>query len=252
MTSSFTFPEARKNMDALRANPYPGRGIVMGVSEGGYRVVQVYWLMGRSSNSRNRVLTIDNGRVFTEAADPAKVQDPSLIIYTAMRDDKVGFVVSNGVQTDGVFDKLFSEKAFKTGMRETYSYEPDEPNFTARITGVYVRHWSTELSRPLLCLHMIRRFSNDNTAPVYSFHAYEGLLGGVGYMVTTYAGDGNPLPVFKGGPLVVAIPGSIDDVANTYWSLLNEENRIALAVKFIDIQTGSSAVKVINKFSKTP
>ena len=237
---------AEKNMLALSQNSYPGRGIVMGMNETGGYVIQVYWIRGRSENSRNRIFGIEGGRLFTEAADPVKVKDSSLIIYNAMLESHRHFVVSNGVQTDKVIDGILAAYTFQGSLRGL-EYEPDAPNFTPRITGIC----SLDLvgrEDPFFGLDIIRKSPWDNSCDRF-FYRYDKIESGFGYCLTTYTGDGNPLPPFAGEPLLMPLLGDIDAVLDTYWKALNEENRVALAVKFIALQ-GTSWIKVTNKFTK--
>ena len=235
---------AESGMRSLRENPYPGRGIVMGVDDAGENVVQVYWIMGRSENSRNRVFNFEGGRLFTEAADPSKVKDPSLIIYNAMQESREFFVVSNGSQTDVVLGHPGAESLQYT--LRPYQYEPDSPNFTPRITGsCYFLHDET----PFFQLAVLRKslWSGSCDRSIYN---YEKIGDGFGFCITTYSGDGDPLPSFVGDPILMPLLGGIGDIATTYWDALNEQNRVSLAVKFIRISSMVSTIRVINKFPK--
>ena len=257
MCRKFDCAMAESNLIALQENPYPGRGLVVGVDHSGENLVQVYWIMGRSTNSRNRVFSVDGGRLFTEAADPSKMENPSLIIYNAMR-EKLGshgppsfYIVSNGDQTDTVFaefDALIHP--YYTNLQTCLSckdteYEPDAPNFTSRITAVthhLMDSWRTEI--------VVLRKSPWSDACHRFCYDYSDIPNGMGFCVTTYSGDGNPLPAFVGEPLLMPLPGDINGLLSCYWSALNENNRVSLAVKFISIATGKSAIVVQNKFSK--
>lgn len=234
---------AQGNLDALRGNPYPGRGIVAGLDDSGMFLVQVYWIMGRSENSRNRVLTADNetGRLFTEAADPAKMTDPRLVIYNAMLECGPNFIVSNGDQTDTVAQAV--RVNYLNAALQWRSYEPDEPNFTQRITAM-----STLGIRPCIQMAIQRRSPFGETCDHlhYSYVAHPGF----GHCITTYAGDGNPLPAFCGDPLVMPLVGGINEVAELYWDALDETNRISLAVKFIGTRTRQSNIHIVNKYTK--
>ena len=233
------FAVAGDNWMALNRNPYPGRGIVMGMDCTGEYVVQIYWIMGRSANSRNRVFSVEGGRVFTEPADPAKVNDPSLIIYTAM--ERVGFryAVSNGSQTDKVADRGID------ALRK-YHYEPDAPNFTPRITGVV--EW-LDGNIPVLRFAILRKSKFGDGCDTLSYD-YPCVGNGFGYCVTTYMGDGDPLPSFEGEPIPLPIVGNIGRVARNYWGILNAANRVSLAVKFIPLDGGQTEVRIINKYKK--
>jgi len=247
MNTEFATTLAQANFLALSQNPYPGRGIVAGLDETGQYLVQVYWIMGRSENSRNRVFKTDEtGRLFTEAADPAKVKDPSLIIYNAMRErgdwyNTFHFVVSNGDQTDTVTDSV--GPLYLSQVLAGRKYEPDEPNFTQRITAVHLL-WK---ERPQLQMSILRRSMIGPACDRMQF-TYDYVHPGFGYCITTYAGDGHPLPPFRGDPLVMPLTGDMEDIAQTYWYALNEANRVSLAVKWIEIGNGRSDIYIINKF----
>ncbi len=239
---------AQANFSALSQNPYPGRGIVAGLDETGQYLVQVYWIMGRSENSRNRVFKADGetGRLFTEAADPAKVKDPSLIIYNAMRErgdwyNTLDFVVSNGDQTDTVTNSV--GPLYLSRVLDGRMYEPDEPNFTQRITAVH----SLWKEKPQLQMSILRRSMFGAARDRIEF-VYDYLYPGFGHCITTYVGDGNPLPPFRGDPLVMPLTGGREDIARTYWDSLNEANRVSLAVKWIEIGNGRSDIHIINKY----
>ncbi|MFA5877778.1 MAG: IMP cyclohydrolase [Candidatus Staskawiczbacteria bacterium] len=231
---------AARNMFALSRNPYPGRGIVIGMDKTGQNMVQIYWIMGRSENSRNRVFSSDGGRLFTEAADPAKVKDPRLIIYNAMKENDQLFVVTNGVQTD-----LVISVGNFMGAMNICQYEPDAPNFTPRISGIC----SFIENEPSFRLAVLRKSLWSDTCDRL-FYSYEEISNGFGFCVTTYSGDGNPLPAFTGEPLLMPLRADIDSVARFYWEALNAENRVALAVKFISISQRRSTILVVNKFAK--
>lgn len=238
-------PEARENMERLAANPYPGRGIVIGMEAQGRRLAQVYWIMGRSENSRNRVFERRGGRVWTSAADPSKVADPSLIIYNAMRELKGLYVVTNGDQTDTIVQAALAGADFRQALN-TRAYEPDAPNFTPRISGVC----SLREGAPLAELSVLKQ-SLVGPGCDRHFFRYESFAPGFGFCVTTYEGDGSPLPSFRGEPRLMPVEGDLSDVARAYWDSLNAENRVSLAVKFIDLETGVSDVAVINQYEKS-
>jgi hypothetical protein len=214
---------------------------VAGLDETAHHLIQIYWIMGRSENSRNRIFRSDNtGRLYTEAADPAKMRDPALIIYNAMREKGRHYVVSNGDQTDRVIgseDPLYLNVALQ-GCR----YEPDDPNFTQRITALSS---FVEGASAYLQLSILRKsaFGNTCDSSWYGYIPYPGF----GHCITTYAEDGSPLPPFHGDPLLMPIRGGIKDVAEAYWGALNEDNRVSLAVKFIDQRIGCSDIYIINK-----
>jgi IMP cyclohydrolase len=231
---------ARANLELLRKNPYPGRGLVEGLTEDGKHLVQACWIMGRSPNSRNRVFGQDGcGRIFTEAADPKEMKDPSLIIYNAMRERAFHYVVSNGEQTDQILNAMLL-KGPQTFRSQEWEYEPDAPHFTPRISATFWREHAE--------IAIARRFRSSAHCE-RSFYSLP-LPRGIGYCVTTYEGDGNPLPSFRGEPYPLPLGYSIDGVARTLWEALNPDNRVAIAVKFIEHDSGQSMVQIINKYEK--
>ena len=243
---------AGKNLELLRQNSYPGRGIVIGVSDQGL-AIQVYWIGGRSENSQNRVFSYESetGRVFTEAADPTKVKDPSLIIYNAMleRDGNHGngmFAVSNGHQTDTIVAEDPTSRGFKKAM-DAWQYEPDRPNFTPRISG-YSEIGEGSIYSVLASLQK-KEESDDCRRHLWDIFPSRGL----GHCITTYAGDApdnEPLPSFRGPPYYVPLLGGIKNIAELYWTTLNKNTRVALAVKGIDLKTKKSEVFIVNRFMK--
>lgn len=234
---------AENNLLALKENHYPGRGIIAGMDETGKYLVQVYWIMGRSENSRNRIFVCEKGGILkTAAADPKKIKDPSLIIYTAMAENRDQYAVSNGEQT---MDAVLNEEGLGSAMMP-WEYEPDAPNFTSRITAIF------DLSRGCSLAEMsILKKSPMNSQ--CNEHLYRLPLSisspGLGYCITTYSGDGDPLPPFQGDPYLLPLIGGIKNVAQTIWDTLNEDNRVSLAVKFINIKTRQTMRKVINKYN---
>ena len=233
---------ADANLARLRANPYPGRGIVLGLDEDGAHWVQVYWVMGRSANSRNRVLEVEGAEVATAPHDPSKVEDPSLIIYRAMSSFHGWHVVSNGDHTDSVVQHVAAGSTFETAL-EGCRHEPDAPNYTPRIAGlVRLNGEDTELK-----LAKIVRDPGDEEHSIHCFYRYAGFVNGFGACLHTYAGDGDPLPPFDGDPYAVPLAGNIDEIADAYWNALDAENKVALAVKTIHCDSGRTAVTVRNK-----
>lgn len=241
--------QAAENLLAFRKNTYPGRGIIIGLDENG-NLIQVYILEGRSEQSRNRVLVVnDDYSVETVAADPAKVKDPSLIIYTAMaqRTTKGSegvprlFVVSNGHQT---MDAL-SADVFKNQMLN-WEYEPDAPNFTPRITALSKRSY-INLGTPFSTSMSILKKSPISKECYRNFYKLDMKLG-LGHCITTYSCDGDPLPSFEGEPYLLPLIGDIDNIANTIWDSLNEENRVSLAVRFVGVHKNETIIKIINKY----
>lgn len=248
-------PESMEhNLQQLAENPYPGRGIVLGLSEDGNSILQTYWVMGRSANSRNRILTLEKGIVKTEAHDPSKVEDPSLIIYNAMRETKDGeHVVSNGNQTDSVvagmedasFDeieplKLSIERAFARTLLG-WKFEPDAPNYTPRITAM------TALDG-LYTYSIIRRHALMDT-PEHTFGiGHLGRMpGGAGICLHTYEGDFDPIPPFEGSPYAIPVKNTAAGTTEALWKVLNSENRVAIVTKAINRANGKIDYHIINQ-----
>ena len=226
----------------LDANTYPGRGIVIGRSADGKYAVTAYFIMGRSSNSRNRVFVEDGDGIRTKAFDESKVEDPSLIIYSPVRvlDDTT--IVTNGDQTDTVFDGLKKGLTFEQSLRER-EFEPDAPNYTPRISGaltVKSGKFTYELS--------ILKSDNGNPEQClrYTF-SYDNPLAGEGHFIHTYMKDGNPLPSFEGEPKFVSIEGDMDTFTDKLWESLNFDNKVSLFVRYIEIATGEVRTKIVNK-----
>jgi len=233
--------QAESNLLALKANPYPGRGIIVGMDKSGKYLVQVYWIMGRSENSRNRIFVIEEGGVLkTAPVDPTKVKDPNLIIYTAMEETLTHYAVSNGQQTS---DAL-SIRGLDSSMM-TWEYESDPPNYTPRISALFIPRVFANPQTAEISILKKSPFNDHCDRYLYKLNMdYPGL----GYCVTTYSGDGNPLPSFSGDPYLLPLTGDINNVAKTIWDSLNEENRVSLAVKFIEIEKRETEIVVINKY----
>lgn len=251
---SNTEEAARSNMERLRLNPYPGRGIVMGFDSAGKLGIQIYWVMGRSENSRNRVLKVDEatGLVRTDAFDWSKVKDSSLIIYNAMTAINGRHIVSNGNQTDTITKAFKRKETFQEALSKT-TYEPDKPNFTPRISGVLFTDESSPHNEQSIQLSKIAK-NGDPEMPKRFLYTYElASLRGVGKCFHTYEGDSvtpdSPIPSFKGDPYNVLLAGSIDQLAETFWGLLNKDNRVALAVKTIDLASKAVDVKIVNQLT---
>lgn len=242
--------EAEKNLEALRKNSYPGRGLIVGLDESGEHLVQVYWIMGRSKKSRNRVFGKDeDGRLFTEIADPSLMEegdDLSLIIYDAMREVHYCNVciVSNGRQTQDVAIGLPRDNLYSTMSK--FSYEPDKPNFTSRITAVLC--WRPTTARAYSQISILRKSPWSDACDRYFYEINE-IGRGFGYCVHTYLGDGDPLPSFRGEPYLLPLRGCVLHVANEYWDVLNPDNKVSLAAKFIP-RNGPSEIIIINKYQK--
>lgn len=226
----------------LKNNAYPGRGIVIGRSADGKHAVTAYFIMGRSSNSRNRVFVTEGEGIRTEAFDPSLLEDPSLIIYAPVRVLGNETIVTNGDQTDTVFDGRKEGLTFEQSLRSR-EFEPDGPNFTPRISGLlHVEDGAFDYSLSILK-------SNDGDPSCcnrYTF-TYDKPIAGQGHFIHTYMHDGNPLPSFCGEPKKVEIPDDIESFASMLWDSLNEENKVSLFVRYIDIATGAYETKIINK-----
>lgn len=226
----------------LKENAYPGRGIVIGLSEDGTKAVTAYFIMGRSSNSRNRVFVEEGEGIRTQAFDPSKLEDPSLIIYAPVRvlEDKT--IVTNGDQTDTIYSGMKAGQTFEQSLRER-EFEPDAPNYTPRISGILrVSEGSYSYGMSIL------KSNNGNPEACNRFcFAYKNPVAGEGHFIHTYMHDGNPLPSFEGEPKLVGIDGDIDGFTDMIWNSLNEENKVSLFVRYINIKTGIYQTKIVNK-----
>jgi IMP cyclohydrolase len=232
---------ADTNLDKLKKNKYPGRGIVLGMDENQERLVQIYWIMGRSQNSRNRIFVQENNYVRTKAYDENKLSDPSLIIYYPIKSFGKYHIVSNGDQTDTVFDYLKRGLTFEDALG-TREFEPDAPNYTPRITGLM-----TIGGKYAYSLSIIKTQNGNPDVCVRNIFNIEKALPGLGHCIHTYDGDGDILPSFTGEPYLLPIPSSQDEILEKYWDLLDPENRISILVKTIDIQTGEVQIKIKNR-----
>ena len=226
----------------LKSNEYPGRGIVIGKSEDGTKAVTAYFIMGRSSNSRNRVFVEEGQGIRTEAFDPSKLEDPSLIIYAPVRVLGNRTIVTNGDQTDTIYDGMDKELTFEQSLR-CREFEPDAPNYTPRISGVmHVEGGKYDFAMSILKSNN----GNPDCCNRYTY-TYDNPVAGEGRFIHTYMHDGNPLPSFEGEPKLVGISNDIDEFTNMVWTSLNEENKVSLFVRFIDIATGNYETRIINK-----
>lgn len=226
----------------LCGNSYPGRGIVIGKSADGKKAVIAYFIMGRSVNSRNRVFVTEGEGIRTEAFDPAKLSDPSLVIYAPVRvlEDKT--IVTNGDQTDTVYLALKEGKTFKKALK-TRDFEPDAPNFTPRISGL-VKRKSGDFTYKL---SILKSFEGNPDAPQHFFFDYTPAAG-LGHFIHTYKCDGSPrIPSFEGEPKIVSIQGDIDAFTNGLWESLNTENKVSLFTRFINLETGECETRIVNK-----
>jgi len=226
----------------LSTNAYPGRGIVIGKSADGKSAVTGYFIMGRSENSRNRVFVEEGEGIRTQAFDPSKLVDPSLIIYAPVRVLNDMTIVTNGDQTDTIYDGIANGLSFEQSLRSR-QFEPDEPNCTPRISGIMqVKDGTFNYAMSIL------KSNNGNPAANnrYTF-TYENPVNGEGHFIHTYMHDSNPLPSFEGEPKWVEIPNDIDEFTNMLWTNLNEDNKVSLFVRYIDIATGKYETRIINK-----
>ena len=223
----------------LRDNTYPGRGIVLGKSADGQKAVIAYFIMGRSENSRNRIFVEEDGGLRTQAFDPAKLKDPSLVIYWPVLKFGAATIVTNGDQTDTIYEFLAAEKTFEEALRMR-TFEPDPPILTPRISGLVHKDGSYRLS--------ILKSANGNAESTQRFfYEYPQPVAGEGHFIHTYLGDGNPVPSFEGEPELVRIEGDIDSFTSLMWENLNEANKVSLFVRFIDLADGSEETRVVNK-----
>ena len=227
--------------ELIKDNPYVGRGIVIGKTADGKKAAAAYFIMGRSANSRNRVFTEKNGAIFTEPFDASKVEDPSLIIYAAVRQFENKLIVTNGDQTDTIYEGLEKGLSFNKAL-ESRCFEPDAPNFTPRISGM-LTFANGDFTYDMSILKSIDAAGSACARFGFAYPAAAGL----GHFIHTYVTDGNPIPTFQGEPERVAIPDSIDEFTNTLWGALNEDNKISLWVRYVDLATGKADDRVVNK-----
>lgn len=228
--------------EELKSNSYPGRGIVVGKSQDGKSAVTAYFIMGRSENSRNRIFVEDGDGIRTQAFDESKLEDPSLIIYAPVRVLGNKTIVTNGDQTDTVYDLMNKQMTFEQALR-TREFEPDAPNYTPRISAVM----KVSDGGYNYAMSILKSADGDpSSCQRYTF-AYSNPVDGIGHFIHTYKGDGNPLPSFEGEPKKVEIPNDIDGFTDMLWSSLNEDNKVSLFVRYIDITTGETTTRIINK-----
>ncbi len=227
--------------DDLRSNSYPGRGIVIGKSADGKYAVTAYFIMGRSQNSRNRVFVEDGQGIRTQAFDPSKLQDPSLIIYAPVRVLGNKTIVTNGDQTDTIYELMNKQFTFEQALR-TREFEPDAPNYTPRISGIMKvdKEYNYALS-------ILKSADGDPSSCQRFTFSYNNPQNGTGHFIHTYMGDGSPLPSFKGEPKSVEISGDIDEFTENVWTSLNEDNKVSLFTRFINIETGEYETRIVNK-----
>ena len=226
----------------LNSNTYPGRGIVIGKTKDGKKAVTAYFIMGRSNNSRNRVFVEDVEGIRTQAFDPSKLEDPSLIIYAPVKVLGNKTIITNGDQTDTIYEGMDKQLTFEQSLR-TREFEPDAPNYTPRISGIM----HIENNKYNYAMSILKSNNgNPNSCNRYTF-AYENPIEGQGHFIHTYMHDGEVLPSFEGEPKLVELDGDIDEFTNMIWSNLNEDNKVSLFVRFIDIKSGEYETRIINK-----
>lgn len=226
----------------LKGNAYPGRGIVIGKTKDGKKAAIAYFIMGRSENSRNRVFVEDGEGIRTQAFDPSKLSDPSLIIYAPVRVLGNKTIVTNGDQTNTIYDLMDKQQTFEQALR-TREFEPDAPNYTPRISGIlHIENGTYNYAMSILK----SSDGNPDACDRFTF-AYSNPVAGEGHFIHTYMGDGNPLPSFEGEPKRVEIPDDMEEFANLVWTSLNEDNKVSLFIRYIDIQTGKYETKIFNK-----
>ena len=226
----------------LKENSYPGRGIVIGRSEDGSKAVTAYFIMGRSVNSRNRVFTATEDGIKTEAFDPSKLTDPHLIIYSPVRVLGNKTIVTNGDQTDTIYDGMDKQMTFEQSLR-CREFEDDAPNYTPRISGIM----HVEGGTYNYAMSILKSADGDPSSCERHTFTYTNPKAGIGRFLHTYMGDGSPLPSFEGEPEKVELKGDIDTFTNEVWTSLNEDNKVSLFVRYIDIETGAVETRIVNK-----
>ena len=226
----------------LKSNAYPGRGIVIGKTPNGKYAVTAYFIMGRSENSRNRVFVEDGEGIRTQAFDPSKLSDPSLIIYAPVRVLGNKTIVTNGDQTDTIYERMDSQQTFEQALR-TREFEPDAPNYTPRISGIlHVENGTYNYAMSILK----SSHGNPDSCQRYTF-AYSDPLAGEGHFIHTYMCDGDPLPSLEGEPKLVELVDDMDAFTDMLWQSLNADNKVSLFVRYIDLETGKYTSKIVNK-----
>ena len=228
--------------DELKNNSYPGRGIIIGKSADGTKAVTAYFIMGRSENSRNRIFVEEGKGIRTQAFDPSKLVDPSLIIYAPVRVLGNKTIVTNGDQTDTIYEGMDRQMTFEQSLRSR-EFEPDAPNYTPRISGImHIENGGYNYAMSILKSNN----GNPDSCHRYTF-AYENPSAGEGHFIHTYMHDGDPLPSFEGEPKLISIPDDMDAFTELLWNSLNSENKVSLFVRYIDIATGAYETKIVNK-----
>ena len=230
--------------ELIADNPYVGRGIVIGKTANGKKAATAYFIMGRSKNSRNRVFVKREDALFTEPHDASLVEDPSLIIYAALRRFENKLIVTNGDQTDTIYEGLAAGKCFRSALKSR-AFEPDAPNFTPRISGM-LTFGEGDFTYQMSILKSIDAEGSECARYTFDYPAMPGL----GHFIHTYVTDGDPIPTFQGEPERVLIPDDIDELTDTLWSSLNGDNKISLYVRYTSLATGAVTERIINKYEK--
>lgn len=229
--------------DELNSLAYHGRGIIIGKSQDGEKAITAYFIMGRSENSRNRVFVAEGENMRTKAYDESKMVDPHLIIYYPVRVLGNKTIVTNGDQTDTIYDLMDKQQTFEQALR-TREFEDDKPNFTPRISGII----HCDKGEMNFAMSILKSAEGDESSCERFTYAYSNPLCGKAKFIHTYNGDGNPLPSYEGEPKTLILPDmSIDDLTSHIWDNLNEDNKVSLFVRYIDIKSGESETRIINK-----
>jgi hypothetical protein len=228
--------------EELQSNAYPGRGIILGKSRDAKYAVAAYFIMGRSENSRNRVFVEDGDGIRTQAFDPSKLTDPHLIIYAPVRVLGNKTIVTNGDQTDTIYELMDQQQTFEQALR-TREFEDDAPNYTPRISGII----KAEDGGFNYALSILKSADGDPSSCRRFTFSYKNPLAGEGHFIHTYMGDGSPLPSFEGEPKKIELCGDIDELTNGLWNALNEDNKVSLFVRYINIETGETETRIVNK-----
>ena len=233
--------EVKTMGERIKGNSYVGRGVVLGKSADGKNAVAAYFIMGRSENSRNRVFVAKGDDLFTEPFDASKVEDPSLIIYAAVRDTTSKLIVTNGDQTDTIYEYIKGGKTFEEAL-ETREFEPDAPNFTPRISGM-INFGDANFTYKMSILKSLDEEGSECSRYFFNYVSKAGL----GHFIHTYNHDGNPIPTFTGEPERISVPDDIDEFTNDIWTNLDEANKISLYVRYTSLEDGSAVTRIINK-----
>lgn len=227
--------------DYLQPNPYPGRGIILGLTPDGKQAVLAYFIMGRSENSRNRVFVSKGIELRTKAHDPAKLADPSLVIYTALRQWGKHIIITNGDQTESIYEGFYQSNSFEESLR-TRKYEPDAPNYTPRISGLL----TIERGKLSYKLSILKKGAGEDCQRF--FYEYDEPRPGQGHIIHTYLGDGSPLPSFCGEPVGLPTNNDIEAFTQELWAALDAENRVALHVRYIDLEEYRGHSRTLDRF----